>query len=196
MIVAFDTSTRRTGWIRGEPGGPVHFGSFGMTEAVQGNLGRLLTEFGEAAWPLIEGCSHVYFEAPIIPFHGNVKSLRPLWALTAHVEFLAHHAGADCAEIANNEHKQLLYGHGGAKPENAEEYAAAWGLPARNNDEADACGLFLYALKHEFPDDFQGWLAIRAQAPPITRISPPSKPRRKKGSRGKRKPGRTDPALF
>jgi crossover junction endodeoxyribonuclease RuvC len=192
VIVAFDTSTRRTGWVRGEPGGPVHVGSFGLREAVQGNIGRMLTEWAEHAWPLIEGCTHVYFEAPIIPYHGNVKSLRPLWAITAHVEFLAHHAKADCAEIANNEQKQLIYGHGGAKPENATEYAAAWGLPAENSDEADACGVFLFAIKSEFPEAFDGWLDIRRQAPPITRISPPKKARRK----GAKRAGRGDPSLF
>lgn len=162
----------------------MHIGSFGMREAVQGNIGRLLHEWALEAWPLIEGCSHVYFEAPIIPHHGNVTSLRPLWALTSHVEFLALHARADCAEIDNRQHKQLIYGHGGAKPLNAVEYAEAWGFGARNNDEADACGVFLYALKSEFPDDFKGWLDIRAQAPPITRQAPPKRAPARKGRRG------------
>lgn len=198
MIVAFDTSTRRTGWVRGEPGGPVEIGSFGLREAVQGNIGRMLTEWAGEAWPLIEGCSNVYFEAPIIPYHGNVASLRPLWALTSHLEFLAHHAGADCAEIDNQTHKQVIYGHGGAKPLNAVEYAAAWGLPARNNDEADACGVFLCALKIEFPEAFTGWLGLRSKAPPVTRQAPPRKPPRAKqgGRRPQRKRGNSDPALF
>lgn len=180
MIVAFDTSTRRTGWVRGLPGGPVHIGSFGMREAVVGNIGRLLHEWAQEAWPLIEGCTHVYFEAPIFPRHGNVSSLRPLWALTAHLEFLALHARADCAEVDNQKHKQLIYGHGGAKPLNAVEYAAAWGLGARNADEADACGVFLYALQSEFPEHFKGWLDIRRQAQPITRQAPPKKTPRAK----------------
>jgi hypothetical protein len=163
----------------------VRFGSFGMREAVQGNIGRLLIEWAQEAWPLIEGCSNVYFEAPILPYHGNVTSLRPLWALTAHVEFLAVHAGADCAEVEPQKHKQLIYGHGGAKPLNAIEYAAAWGIPARNPDEADACGVFLYALQQEFPADFKGWLDIRRDAPPITRQAPPKKARRAQPRRPK-----------
>ena len=188
MIIAFDTSTRRTGWIRGLPSGPVEFGSFGMREAVQGNIGRLLTEWTAEAWPLIQRCTNVYFEAPIIPRHGNASSLRPLWALTSHLEFLAHHAGADCAEVDNQSHKKLLYGHGGAKPLNAVEYATAWGLPVRNNDEADACGVFLYALRSEFPDAFQGWLTIRGQSGLVTRQAPPKQPPKKGGkARGAKK---------
>lgn len=175
MIIAFDTSPRRTGWVRGLPDGPVEVGSFGVEGATR-KLGLLQHLFALQAWPLIEGCSHVYFEAPIVPRHGNVSSIRPLWALTAHVEFLAHHAGASCAEVDNQSHKQVIYGHGGAKPENAEEYAHAWGLPARNNDEADACGVFLYALKTEFPAAFKGWLSIRGENGLVTRIAPPKKP--------------------
>lgn len=198
MIVAFDTSTRRTGWVRGEPGGAVRIGSFGVREAARDNLGRLVAEWAEVAWPLIEGCSHVYFEAPIQPHgHTNFSAQRKLYALTAHVEFLAYHAQADCVEVDQSTHKKLIYDHGGGKPINAVEYANAWGMPARNEDEADACGVYLHALKTEFPAAFSKWLTIRRQSPIVVRIAKPIKRQRAApGKTRQRKSARIEPTLF
>lgn len=179
MIVAFDTSLRRTGWVRGFPGGPVEIGSFRIANASKMHIGRLQYEFAEMAWPLIDGCSHVYFEAPIMPrFHTNFGTQRRLYALTAHVEFLAFHARARAVEVENAKHKKLIYDHGGATPINAVNYAKAWGLPARNEDEADACGVFLYGLKCDFRDEFNQWFTIRRDHPPISRIAHPNKRKR------------------
>ncbi len=203
MILAFDTSVRRTGWVKAKtPTGPVRFGSFGVPEHARANLGLMLKTWEGIAWPLFEGVMHVYFEAPILP-HGpsgrNVTALRQLWALAAHVEYLAHHAGADCAEVDNGAHKRIIYSHGGAKPENAVEYAAAWGLPVRNPDEADAFGVMLAGLRSEFPEAFNRWLTIRRDAPPIARVSPP--PRRPQKGKPERKhqrkrPGPREPSLL
>jgi hypothetical protein len=194
LIIAFDTSVKRTGYVREVPGGRVRFGSFGMREGVGANLGRLQSEWAERAWPLIEGCTAVYYEAPIISAHMNATVLRQLWAITSHLEFLAFHAGAQCVPIVNGAHKKLIYDHGGSKPENATEYAAAWGLRARNPDEADAFGVYLYALREDFPARFKPWLTIRKQAAPVGRIAKPKKPGKgKAGEKRKPRPRKGEP---
>jgi hypothetical protein len=194
VILALDTSTKRTGYVLGPPGGPVRIGSFGVAEVNRGHLGRMLNDWAEQAWPLFEGVTHVYFEKPIHPAQtANLTTLRQLYALAAHVEFLAYHASADVCEVENRNHKQLIYGHGGSKPLNAVDYARAWGLNARNDDEADAAGVFLFALHTEFRPTFNRWLTIRRQAGVITRVEKPKKPRRNKTRRAKTAP---TPSLF
>lgn len=200
MIVAFDTSTRRTGWCRGEPGGPVRFGSFAVPEHARHNLGMLLNEWAIRAHPLIVGCERVYFEAPIHPQQTTqLTTLRQLYSIAAHVEFLAFHAGADAVEVDSGSMKRLLYGKAGAKPDNAEEHAAAWGVPVRNNDEADAFGVYLYALEKEFPHAFKRWLTIRKQSAPVAFVARPKKPskglRTPQRQRGK-KSSRPEPTLL
>lgn len=196
MIVAFDTGLKRTGWVRGEPGGPVRIGSFGVE--YEGSLGRMLDAWAREAYPLITGCSHVYFEAPIHPAQAaRLDTLRKLYAIAAHVEFLAFHATSDVAEVNVGDVKRVLYGKGGPKPVNACEYAEAWGFPARNDDEADACGVFLAGIEAEFPRAFSGWLTIRRQAPAFARVDKPRKLKRdqtrKEQPRGRQKP---EPTLF
>lgn len=198
MIIAFDTSSKRTGWVRGEPGGPVRFGSFGLREGSGRNLGRMLAEWADFAWPLIEGCEKVYFEAPILPYtNANLNTLRMLYSIAAHVEFLAHHLGIPAVEIDNGKHKQLIYGKGGAKPANPEQFAAAWGVSARNDDEADALGIFLYAVRLEYPKAFNRWVTIRGQSPLVARIERPKKA--SSGARRRtrqRKTAKPAPSLF
>jgi len=163
-------------------------------------MGRLLTAWAYRARPLFAGVDKVFFEAPILPYGGtNITTLRQLYSIAAHVELLAHEAGCDCVEVDNGKHKQLLYKKGGVKPVNAAAFAASWGLPARNSDEADACGVFLYGIQQEHPDVFTRWLRVNAKSPTVTRIEPPKK-RGSKPARGKkpkqRKSGHNDPTLF
>lgn len=170
IVLALDASPRRTGWVRGEPGGPIRLGSISLPEPVRRRIGYTVCEWELRIARLIEGVAAVYFEAPIFPMHGNAKATRPLWALASHIEYLCHRAGIDCCEVAANSHKRLIYGSGGAKPANAEALAQAWGFPARNPDEADAAGVFLFAVAREYPQAFAGWQRIRASSN-VTRIA-------------------------
>jgi len=197
LILAFDTSVARTGYVLGKPGGPVRVGSFGVREGARERMGSLQHEWLQTALPLIKQADRVYFEAPINPQHMNFETQRKIWAVVSILEYGLHRLNVPGYAIANGSHKKLIYDHGGPKPENTVEYAQAWGLNATNNDQADACGIFLYALSRDYADAFRGWLSIRRKAPLVVRIAKPKKPGKGKAGH-KVQPRRTlaAPTLF
>ena len=119
-------------------------------------------------------------------------TLRKLYGIAAHIQFLAFQKGVHAHEVNNHTHKRIIYGSGGAKPENAVQIARAWGFPAKNDDEADACGVFLYALSQRFPSDFNKKLTLRGNSKHVVQIIRPNK-RKKSTTCTKKKSKRTKP---
>lgn len=184
-ILCLDTSSTRTGYVLGEPGGPAKVGSFSIEREIWKNndginLGKLILEWGKKAWPLFQEADWVYFEKPaLLPRdHLGDKTLyklRALYSVATHVQFLAHHAGIGCNEVRATDHQTIIYGKGHGKPKNSEDLAAAWGFDSSNNDESDACGLYLWALSNHFKPEFALKTQERARNLRVQRIDAPRK---------------------
>jgi len=168
--LAIDQSITCSGYIRAAvDGSGAYIGSFGVDPKHSGDVGAQLLDFEKKLTPRLHGVDVVFLERPIHP-HGptaNINTLLPLYALYGHIDYMAQRAGIPCFEVDNGTHKKLIYGKGGAKPQNAIELAAAWGFDCQNTDEADACGIFLLSIQKVFPDYFNGFLKTKAQNPAV-----------------------------
>lgn len=165
VILALDQSASRTGWVRGRPEGPVELGSYANGRHGQ-NYGRALASYRAWLTQAVQGVDLVAFEQPVRPKILHMHTARLLYAIAGLIELVTIDAGIACVEADNGEHKKLIYGKGGKKPPDwlARQHAERWGLPAANIDEADAAGIFLFTVKHQYPDAFQRWVERRAAA--------------------------------
>ncbi|MEO0870488.1 MAG: hypothetical protein AAFY19_00810 [Pseudomonadota bacterium] len=163
IVLALDTSATRTGWCVGPAEGPVllgsaRFGGYGR------DIGGLLVAFDDWLTELIqkERPGLIGFEQPCMPMKSlNFVTLRQIYGVAGQVEFTARRAQVGCVEAHNSSIKKLIYGKGGKKPANAPALARSWGFDARNHDEADAAGVFLYTVRHQVPDAYPAWLRRR-----------------------------------
>lgn len=149
-------------------------------------------DFREQLKPRMAGVDIVFIERPVLPFSKlNYNTLRILYGIAGMVEVMAVDRGIPCFDVDNGKHKKLIYGKGGAKPENTTELAGAWGFDCSNDDEADACGVFLYCVQKLYEDDFKHWQSLKMQSPIIPRIE-----KLKKKKRGKPKQVAPPGSLF
>jgi len=170
VAIALDTSSRRTGYVRGrtDGSGPLTISHFGLNREDKNDIGAGMVEFREALRPRLSGVDIIFMEKPALPFGKlNYNTLRILYGIAGMVEVMAIDMGIPCFDVDNGKHKKLIYGKGGAKPANAEELAAAWGFECQNDDEADAAGVFLHSVKTMYPADFQHWLDIKTNSPRV-----------------------------
>ena len=163
MLLALDTSSNRTGWCLGFPAGSVQTGSARFPGYRDDNGGLLvafddwLTEFLK-----VDQIELIVLEKPVRPFsNANLTTFLQLYGIATHVEYVAKRAGIECLWADNQRIKKLIYGSGGKKPKNTVELARRWGFDPQNDDEADACGVYLLTLQHRFPEHFKTWLARR-----------------------------------
>lgn len=168
MILALDTSATRTGWCAGEPDGLTRTGSAGFG-GYGCDIGGLLLAFERWLIGMVEETSpsRIVFEKPVRPFSTlNLETARKLYGLTGIVELVASRENIPVREVSNTEAKKLCYGNGGLKSAEAKkvavERAEAWGFRPSNHDEADACAVWLVAVKHHYPEAFAYREALRS----------------------------------
>lgn len=89
----------------------------------------------------------IVFESPIVNRRQlNLRMLRKLYGISGIVEMLAYEFGIDCLEIAAGTWKKAFVGAGDVSKK--ERPYRPWvrceqlGWRVRNNDEADACGIW------------------------------------------------------
>lgn len=184
QAIALDTSSKQTGYVRGATDGsaPLVISSFSVDPKWKGDIGRQMHDFREKLAPRLTGVEVVFLERPVLPFGKlNYDTLRILYGIAGMVEVMAIDRGIPCFDVQNGKHKKLIYGKGGTKPENPVELAGAWGMQCQNGDEADACGVWLYAIQKLFPDDFGHWSNIKTNSPIITGIYKPKKKNKSMG---------------
>jgi len=168
IALALDTSSSRTGYVRGptDGSGPLTISSFSVNKKCRGDVGAQIHNFREQLIPRMKGVEIVLLERPVLPFGKlNYDTLRVLYGIAGIVEVLAIDYDIPCYDVQNGKHKKLIYGKGGAKPTNTVELAGAWGFECENDDEADACGVFLYATQKMYEEDFKHWETIKVQSP-------------------------------
>lgn len=170
VAIALDTSSRRTGYIRGkiDGSGPLKIDSFGVVREDKNDIGAGMVEFREALIPRLTGVDIIFMEKPALPFGKlNYNTLRILYGIAGMVEVIAKDMDIPCFDVDNGKHKKLIYGKGGPKPSNPEELAGAWGFNPTNDDEADACGVFLYSIQQFYPKEFRYWQNIKMNSRPV-----------------------------
>lgn len=176
--IAIDQSITQSGYIRGRvDGSALSIDSFKVDSKYAGDVGAQLMDFEKKLEPRLSGVDLIFIERPIHP-HGptaNINTLLPLYALYGHIDYMAQQRGIPCFDVDNGTHKKLIYGKGGAKPQNAIELAASWGFDCKNVDEADACGIFLRSIQKVFPEHFGRFLQIKNDNPKIPFIPQPKK---------------------
>lgn len=166
VILALDQSSTRTGYVRGRPEGPVVLGSYAN--------GKCGDEYGKAllryeAWleSMLDGVDILAFEQPVRPGdYLRLSTARILYGIAGVIEMAGERRKLAVYEADTNELKKLIYGKAGKKPLEsvATRHARRWGFDAANGDEADAAGVFLFTIQHQYPDAFDRWLDRRAGA--------------------------------
>ena len=182
VAIALDTSSRRTGYVRGKTdgSGPLKIDSFGLIREDKNDIGAGMIEFREALRPRLTGVDIIFMEKPALPFGKlNYDTLRILYGIAGMVEVMAIDMKIPCFDVDNGKHKKLIYGKGGAKPENTEALAASWGFETSNDDESDAAGVWLYGVQQFYPQEFLHWQKIKANNPLIPFIPKAKKTKRK-----------------
>lgn len=156
-ILAADLSSH-TGWAVGRPGGIVRFGTYHLPSTGD-EIGRFLVAFGEWFTAMLdfESPDIVIYEAPILPRQTTPMTARKLMGLASHLEVcclkrdLPHHP-IPCREVANATVKKFLAGHGFAKKPEMIAAAKGLGFDVKDDNQADALGIFGYACKTLHPN--------------------------------------------
>lgn len=168
MILGLDTSASNTGFCVGPPGGPVKTGSLRLPPYRE-DIGGLLIAFQDWLEDFIveHQPAMLVFEKPVRPFAQlHLETARKLYGIAGLVELVATRRQLPAREISNTEAKKLCYGSGGLKSAEAKKVAVPrarlWGFDPANHDEADACAVWLVAVKHWHPEEFKGWAERRA----------------------------------
>ncbi|MBI1234740.1 MAG: hypothetical protein GC208_09590 [Alphaproteobacteria bacterium] len=166
VILALDQSSTRTGYVRGRPEGPVVLGSYSNGTCNE-QYGKALLRYEAWLESMLDGVDLLAFEQPVRPFQSlNLHTARLLYGIAGVIEMVSERRRVDCFEVDTGEMKKLIFGKGGKKPDEsvAKRHARRWGFDATNGDEADAAGVFLFAIQHQYPDAFDRWLDRRAAA--------------------------------
>lgn len=155
VILALDQSSSQTGCAKGRPGGPVDLFSYRNPKCGQ-NYGRSLATYRHWLEDAVDGVDIVAFETPIVPARLQLHTARLLYGIAGVIESVCWAQSIRCIEADNNQMKALIYGKGGKKPEfpTSKRRAREWGLEPQNQDEADAAGIFLITVQHQFPETF------------------------------------------
>jgi hypothetical protein len=165
VILALDQSSTCTGWVRGHPDGPVTIGSY-RNPKCGADYGRALSHYWDWLGGELDGVDLLAFEKPVRPNILNLHTARLLYSIAGIIEMVCRDHSVRVVEVDNGEHKKLIYGKGGKKPEEfvARRHAKSWGFDATNIDECDASGIFLLTVQHQYPDAFSAWTQRKVAA--------------------------------
>lgn len=155
-VIAFDLATA-TGWACGAPDAEPRFGTK-MLPKTGDEIGRFLVAFEDWLNDMItvEDPALVVFEAPILRRGGgNPIVARKLMGLANCVETICYRRDVSCRQAHLATVKKSFTGSGRA--EKAEMIAAArrWGWDVRNDNEADALGLWTLAVRFRDPETYK-----------------------------------------
>lgn len=158
-VLALDLATR-TGWCVGVAGEPVRVGTHDISRAGD-HVGRFLNahqEFMNKA--LASGTiDRVWFEAPILQGGNGLKTLIKLYGLAGVTQMvcLQHKVPVEGVNLATV--KKMLTGSGRADKPAMIAAAQARGVDVQDDNQADAFGIYLCALKQHAPDHLSAYAA-------------------------------------
>jgi crossover junction endodeoxyribonuclease RuvC len=95
--------------------------------------------------------TEVVFEAPILPRHTSLATIRKLSGLAWHTEFLCTSTGIACYEAHLQSVKKAIGGHGRAAKGDMIAAVRRYGYDVTEENEADAIAVRLYTLLTRYP---------------------------------------------
>ncbi len=111
---------------------------------------RWLRSFIARMGPPERGCRLV-FESPILPRQTQMVTLRKLYGLASHLEFVCRAMGVDVCEINVKSTKLFWTGSGGASKDDMVAAARGYGFDVEYHDEADALAARFALVHAEYP---------------------------------------------
>jgi Holliday junction resolvasome RuvABC endonuclease subunit len=97
------------------------------------------------------------FESPILPAKTSIDTLRKLYGIAAHVEYVCEGYQIGCEEMNLMTIKKFMTGHGFAKKHDMVNAARLMGYDVKTDDEADAIGCRLAYIAMKFPKLMRGF---------------------------------------
>lgn len=146
-ILALDIATA-TGWARGLSASIPELGTFSIKKyANPPGQGFALYRIWLNKMLDQHSFDVVAFEAPILRAQTTISTTRRLQGLAAITEMVCHERGVKCVEEHLQTIKKTLTGNGRAKKPEMIRAAKARGMSPRNDNEADAFGLWLRVVQ-------------------------------------------------
>ncbi|MGP9819220.1 hypothetical protein ACTZWW_04325 [Salinarimonas sp. NSM] len=155
-IIALDLA-HSTGWASGAPDADPRFGTLQLPKTGD-EIGRFLALFEDWLLDLItvESPALVVFEAPLLTRGNTTPTVaRKLMGLANATEVACYRRDVRCEQANLATVKKAFAGHGRAEKHEMVAAARARGWDVRNDNEADACGLWFCAVKHHAPAIFR-----------------------------------------
>lgn len=152
-ILSLDLATS-TGWACGKPDDEPRFGTFKLPSTGE-DIGRFLVKFEDWLNDMItvEAPGLVVFEAPILRRGGgNPVVARKLMGLANSVETICYRRDVRCRQAHLATVKKSFTGSGRAEKADMIAMARRWGWGVRNDNEADALGLWVLAVRNAAPE--------------------------------------------
>lgn len=147
-ILALDLATN-TGWCIAPPTAEApRFGTLTLPSTGK-DIGLFLKKYDEwlNAMLCADDVGLIVFEAPILPRGAtNPSTARKLMGLASHTEFVANNRSVMCVEANLMTVKKFFTGHGHADKSSMIATAEANGWAVRNDNEADACAVWAFAV--------------------------------------------------
>jgi crossover junction endodeoxyribonuclease RuvC len=160
MVWALDMATR-TGECWGRPDAVPTLGSNRLPSTGR-DVGAFLA--AHRAWFLERAReiqpTLVVFEAPFAALDGAARKLIGLAGVT---EMLCLDLGVPCCEVPPISVKKALTGSGKSKKPEMIKAARAYGMAPADDNEADAFGVWMHAVRELCPDQRKRW-------PPLTEL--------------------------
>lgn len=150
-VLFLDISTN-LGWCCAPPDGEPRFGTVRLP-STDNNIGRLLDAFHDwlDGFLDIERPEVVGIEKPISTARTHIMTARKLLGLTGHAELVCRWHEVRCVEVQIQHIKKHLAGHGWAKKPEMVRAARRYGWQVRNDNEADACGGWMFLISSLHP---------------------------------------------
>jgi Holliday junction resolvasome RuvABC endonuclease subunit len=192
-VLGLDLATN-IGFAIGELGGDPIFGGHRLPDT-GADLGRFLIAFEDWLVAVLdrEAPARVFFEAPILS--QSTMTARKLMCLAGETERICVRRGLPVFEVVISQAKKFIAGHGYADKQMVVEAARARGWKVTNDNEADACAIWLYgcatlapkvilpALAIELPDRVKQAREQKRQR----RLAAKSKPKGKRKAAARRR---------
>ena len=138
------------------------FGTWHLAKTGE-DVGRFIGSYDDQLNAAIdlERPDRLVFEAPLMLGGGdtNITTTRKLMGLASHTEFVCHRRGIVCREANVSTVKKFWAGTGRAKKPEMIAAARRWGHAVRDDNQADALGLWSYQVHAIYPDQRHRWAA-------------------------------------